>query len=66
MVAIRHKVEESAAGIVCIQETKRENFDLAYIHKICPQNLINLSSYLPLGLQVASSLLGMELSSLES
>ena len=36
-LAIRSKIEESAAGIVCIQETKRENFDLAYIHKFCPQ-----------------------------
>ena len=36
-LAIRSKIEESVAGIVCIRETKRENFDLAYIHKFCPQ-----------------------------
>ena len=35
-LAIKKKVEESAAGIVCLQETKIEIFDLTYIHKVCP------------------------------
>ena len=45
-LAIRKKVEESAAGILCLQETKRENFDLAYIHNFCPQRF-NKFEYLP-------------------
>jgi exonuclease III len=45
-LAIRQKIEESAAGIVCIQETKREQFDLAYINKFCPQRF-NKFEYLP-------------------
>ena len=31
--AVRKKIEESACSIVCIQETKRENFDSRYIRK---------------------------------
>ena len=45
-LAIRQKIEESVAGVVCIQETKRENFDLAYIHNFCPQRL-NKFEFLP-------------------
>ena len=45
-LAIRQKVEEGAPGIVCIQETKREKFNLAYIHKFCPQRF-NKFEYLP-------------------
>ena len=45
-LATRQKVEESAIGIVCIQETKRENFDLAYIHNFCPWRF-NKFEYLP-------------------
>ena len=39
-------MEESAAGIMCLQETKRENFDLTYIHKVFPQRF-NKFEYLP-------------------
>ena len=45
-LAIKQKVEECAAGIVCLQETKREIFDLTYIHKVCPQRF-NKFEYLP-------------------
>ena len=45
-LAIRQKVEESAAGILCLQETKRENFDLAYINKFCPRRF-NKFEFLP-------------------
>lgn len=37
--AIRDKISESSASIVCLQETKRENFDIAYIKKFCPRHL---------------------------
>ena len=37
--AIRDKIIESACQIVCLQETKRKNFDPFYIKKICPRNL---------------------------
>ena len=45
-LAIRQKLEESAAGVVCIQETKRRNFDLAYIHNFCPRRF-NKFEFLP-------------------
>ena len=45
-LAIRQKVEESAAGVVCVQETKRDKFDLAYIHNFCPQRF-NKFEFLP-------------------
>lgn len=32
---LRDKITESACSIVCIQETKREQFDLVYIRKFC-------------------------------
>jgi exonuclease III len=34
--SIRNKIQETTCDILCIQETKREFFDLAYIKKICP------------------------------
>lgn len=37
--AIRDKITESACQVVCIQETKRENFDNFYIRKFCPRTL---------------------------
>ena len=45
-LAIRQKIEESVAGILCLQETKRQNFDLAYIKNFCPQRF-NKFEYLP-------------------
>lgn len=35
-LALKQKIEESADGIVCLQETKREVFDLTYINNFCP------------------------------
>lgn len=32
---IRDKISESACSIVCLQETKREQFDLAYLRNFC-------------------------------
>ena len=45
-LALKQKIEESAARIICLQETKREMFDLAYIHNFCPQRF-NKFEYLP-------------------
>ena len=45
-LAIRQKIEESAAGILCVQETKRQTFDLAYIQNFFPQRF-NKFEYLP-------------------
>jgi exonuclease III len=35
--AIRNKIDESDANIFCIQETKRDSFDLRYIRKFAPK-----------------------------
>lgn len=37
--AIRDKISESSASIVCLQETKRDHFDLQYLKKFCPRQL---------------------------
>jgi exonuclease III len=34
---VREKIEESACSVVCLQETKRERFDMSYIHKFAPR-----------------------------
>ena len=41
--ALRDKISESACQVLCIQETKRENFDSFYIRKFCPRNLDNFA-----------------------
>jgi hypothetical protein len=35
--AIRNKINECSANIFCLQETKREDFDLPYIRKFAPK-----------------------------
>lgn len=35
--AVRNKIEESNANIFCLQETKRESFDIHYIRKFAPK-----------------------------
>lgn len=37
--AIKDKVSKSACQVICLQETKRENFDIFYIKKFCPRNI---------------------------
>ena len=37
--AISNKIEESACVVVCLQETKREEFDLQYLRKFCPKRI---------------------------
>ena len=34
--SIRDKIQESGCDIVCLQETKREDFNILYIRKFCP------------------------------
>jgi hypothetical protein len=45
-VALANKIEESGCDIICLQETKRESFDLAYIRKFCPKKF-NKFEYVP-------------------
>ena len=45
-LAIKQKIEESDCSILCLQETKRESFDAAYIKNFCP-NRINKFAFLP-------------------
>lgn len=37
--AIRAKINESSCHIVCLQETKRDNFDPLYLKNFCPKLL---------------------------
>jgi exonuclease III len=34
---IREKIHESNCNIICLQETKREQFDLSYLKNFCPR-----------------------------
>jgi exonuclease III len=36
-LALSNKIEESGCDIICLQETKREHFDLQYVKKFCPK-----------------------------
>lgn len=36
--AVRDKIEESACSIVCLQETKKEHFDMAFVRKFAPKH----------------------------
>ena len=45
-LALYNKVDESGCNILCLQETKREHFDSAYIRKFCPKRL-NKFAFLP-------------------
>uniref|UniRef100_A0A8R7QBN0 Endonuclease/exonuclease/phosphatase domain-containing protein n=1 Tax=Triticum urartu TaxID=4572 RepID=A0A8R7QBN0_TRIUA len=37
--AISNKIEESGCAILCLQETKKENFDASYIKNFCPRRI---------------------------
>ena len=45
-LALFSKIEESGCTVNCLQETKREIFDLAYIRKIFPKRFSKFA-YLP-------------------
>ena len=34
---LRARIEESNCGVICIQETKREDFDQAYLRNFSPR-----------------------------
>ena len=37
LLAIRNAIDTSGCSVLCIQETKRESFDLAFIKTFCPK-----------------------------
>jgi exonuclease III len=43
--ALSNKIEESGCDIVCLQETKREHFDLKYIKNFCPKKFNKFFSF---------------------
>ena len=45
-LALGQKIEESACAILCLQETKREDFDATYIRNFCP-NRLDKFAFLP-------------------
>jgi len=47
--AIRYKIEESNAGIFCLQETKKESFDIRFIRKFAPKRFDKFDFYPSLG-----------------
>ena len=44
--AVRNKIEESSCSIICLQETKRQVFDMQYIRKFAPRRFDNFD-YIP-------------------
>ena len=42
--AVRDKIEESASSVICLQEMKRESFDITYIGNLPLVALIALTS----------------------
>jgi hypothetical protein len=45
--SIRNKIQEIGCDIICLQETKMENFDASYLKKFCPK-AFDCSSFTPL------------------
>ena len=37
LLSLRQKIEESSCQVLCLQETKKENFDLSDIKKFAPK-----------------------------
>jgi exonuclease III len=44
--AVKNKILQSACDIVCLQETKKEMFDLHFLKNVCP-SCFNCFEYLP-------------------
>ena len=38
-LAISNKIEESQCSVICLQETKREVFDISYLRKFAPKRI---------------------------
>jgi exonuclease III len=62
-LALSSKIVESGCDIICLQETKRESFDLDYIKKFCPRKFNNLNFFPQLVLLEVLLLFGMEICS---
>jgi exonuclease III len=45
-LALASKISESNCDIVCLQETKRELFDIQYLRNFCPKKF-NKFEYMP-------------------
>jgi hypothetical protein len=45
-VSLASKIDESNCDIICLQETKRDSFDMDYIKKFCPERF-NKFEFLP-------------------
>ena len=50
--SIKNKIEESAASVFCLQETKKSLFDFSFIRNIAPRRLDHFARVLLLGLLV--------------
>ena len=44
--AVWDKIEESACSVVCLQETKREHFEMSFIRKFAPRCFVHFD-YIP-------------------
>jgi exonuclease III len=44
--AVQNKIKESACSVVCLQETKHEQFDMAYVRKFAPRRFDSFD-YIP-------------------
>jgi hypothetical protein len=55
---LRCAIRESGCDVICLQETKKEFFDEAYLKKSVPNALIHLLSFLQWGILVALLLFG--------
>jgi exonuclease III len=47
--AIRDRITKSACQVLCLQETKRESFDIFYIKKFCPRSLDQFAFFPSIG-----------------
>lgn len=48
-LALHQKIEESSSAIICLQEIKREQFDLAYIRNFCPSRFTKFDYFPSVG-----------------
>jgi exonuclease III len=42
--AIRDRISESNCDVICMQQTRRQSFDMAFIKKFCPRGFDPLNS----------------------
>jgi exonuclease III len=48
-LALGNKIEECGCEIICLQDTKREHFDLQFIRKFCPKKFTKFLLVLSVG-----------------